>query len=133
MSGSGLAKKLGLKQGMSVLLLGAPQSFTESLGEVPASVTWGTSASQSRASAVVAFVRTRAEIAALAPKAIAALEEDGLLWFAYPKKSGGIKSDITRDQGWETVFAAGYDSVAQVAIDTTWTGLRFRPAQLVKH
>jgi hypothetical protein len=73
----------------------------------------------------------KADVQALAPAVLSAVVEDGLLWFAYPKKSGAVKSDLSRDIGWEPVFAGGFDSVAQISIDETWTGFRFRPKHLV--
>ncbi|RYD57423.1 MAG: hypothetical protein EOP56_08945 [Sphingobacteriales bacterium] len=57
---------------------------------------------------------------------------DALLWLAYPKKSGKIKSDMTRDAGWDVVFAAGYEPVMQIAIDEDWSALRFRPSGDIK-
>lgn len=59
------------------------------------------------------------------------LAEDALLWIAYPKKSGKIRSDISRDNGWELVFAAGYEPVTQVAIDDDWSALRFRKSEAI--
>jgi hypothetical protein len=70
-------------------------------------------------------------VEAVASAVLSAVMEDGLLWFAYPKKSSGMKSDLSRDIGWDPVFAADFDSVAQVSIDETWTGFRFRPKHLV--
>ena len=48
------------------------------------------------------------------------------LWFAYPKKTGAIQTDITRDHGWAPLAAADLLPVTQVAIDATWSALRFR-------
>ncbi len=48
------------------------------------------------------------------------------LWLAYPKKSGAIRSDLSRDQGWETLEPHGLLPVTQVALDATWSALRFR-------
>ncbi len=47
-------------------------------------------------------------------------------WAAYPKKTSGIDTDITRDHGWEALNAAGLRPVRQIAIDDTWSALRFR-------
>lgn len=59
------------------------------------------------------------------------LADDALLWIAYPKKSSKIKSDMTRDNGWEAVFAAGYEAVTQIAIDEDWSALRFRKSEAI--
>jgi len=79
-------------------------------------------------------VRSKADVEAMAPTVLRAASDSGLVWFAYPKKSGPLKSDLSRDSGWEPVFDSGFDSVAQISIDETWTGFRFRPKHLVgKH
>jgi hypothetical protein len=56
----------------------------------------------------------------------AAAEPAGLAWAAYPKKSSGIETDITRDRGWEALYDAGLRPVRQIAIDDAWSALRFR-------
>jgi hypothetical protein len=43
-----------------------------------------------------------------------------------------MKSDITRDVGWSSLEKAGFDGVAQIAIDETWSASRLRPKELVK-
>jgi len=65
--------------------------------------------------------------AKIAPKAFGALAEGGLLWMAYPKKSSGIPSDLTRDEGWAAVTGAGWRTVSLVAIDDAWSAARLRP------
>ena len=78
------------------------------------------------------FVRNKAEVDSSAEKAIAALKPGGLLWFSYPKKGSKVVTDITRDVGWDVLGSAGLRPVTQVAIDDTWSALRFRPIADVK-
>ena len=68
----------------------------------------------------------------IAPQIKKATQPDAVLWFAYPKLTGGIATDINRDTGWEPLRSLGYDTVAAVAIDDTWSALRFRQAELIK-
>ena len=125
-----LVRKLGIKPGMKVLLQAPPADFPAVLGTLPEGAklqrpsTGGTDC-------VIAFVRSKADVRKLAPLALSAVGEKSLLWFAYPKKSGPLQSDLSRDSGWEPLFEAGFDSVAQISIDETWTGFRFRPKHLV--
>ena len=130
MDASGLARKLGLKPGMTVLLKNVPPDFSVALSKSAEGIKLSQTSAK-KANCVIAFVRSKADVEATAPAAFSAIEEDGLLWFAYPKKSSSIKSDLSRDTGWGPVFAAGFDSVAQISIDETWTGFRFRPKHLV--
>src|SRR5215475_5435284 len=127
---SGLARKLGIKPGMKVLLRGVPAHLLPLLGNLPDGAKL-LKTSKGEADLVIAFVRSGAEVKRMTPSALSALGENGLLWFAYPKKSGRLQSDLSRDKGWEPLFEAGFDSVAQISIDETWTGFRFRPNHLV--
>ena len=64
-------------------------------------------------------------------QAIEVVEYDGLFWLSYPKKKGGVISDLLRDKVWELVQPTGLRPVTQIALDETWSALRFRPAKLV--
>jgi hypothetical protein len=130
MTSSGVAGKLGVKAGMTVLLQNAPPGFEAQLGSLPDGARLLTTVN-GKANCAIVFVRSKADIKTMTPNILRAVIESGLLWFAYPKKSGPLQSDISRDSGWEPVFDSGFDSVAQISIDDTWTGFRFRPKRLV--
>ncbi len=49
-----------------------------------------------------------------------------VLWVAYPK---GNRADINRDSLWRLVAPFGLRPITQVAIDETWSALRFRPVR----
>jgi hypothetical protein len=53
--------------------------------------------------------------------------DDRLTWIAYPK-AGRLKPDLNRDILWELLDGKGVRPVRQVALDDTWSALRFRPA-----
>ena len=131
MKASELARKLGIKPRMKVLLQAPPADFPSVLGTLPDGAKL-LRASTGAADCVIAFVRCKADVKTMAPLAFNAVGEKGLLWFAYPKKSGPLQSDLSRDSGWEPLFEAGFDSVAQISIDETWTGFRFRPKHLIR-
>lgn len=130
MDSSKLIRKLGIRSGMAVLLKDAPPDFASLLGRLPEASSISKTSDRS-VDCVIAFVRSKADVKAVASEVIRTVVEDGLLWFAYPKKSSHLKSDLSRDDGWEPVFVIGFDSVAQISIDETWTGFRFRPKHLI--
>jgi hypothetical protein len=51
-----------------------------------------------------------------------------LFWLAYPKKSGKIESDLSRDIIWRVIEEYGYRPVSMVSIDDTWSAMRVRPS-----
>ncbi len=62
--------------------------------------------------AVVLFAATQAELNKQIASTLAALQNDALLWIAYPKKSGTIKTDLSRDYGWDALTEADYIPVS---------------------
>jgi hypothetical protein len=112
-----LRSKLQLKYGQYLEVLDAPADVQPELADL----------SGAERAGVLAFVRTTADVARHAQAlADAASGPDGLAWAAYPKRSSGVETDITRDRGWDALRAAGLQPVRQVAIDDTWSALRFR-------
>jgi len=128
MSPTALANKLHIKPGHRVLVLNAPDDYLDLLGPLPDGATLVKSGGKDL-DFVQVFVNDIAELERLAPRAIQAVKSDGLLWFCYPKKSSGAATDLSRDVGWDSVTGAGLEGVAQISIDDTWTGFRFRPVK----
>src|SRR3954465_3429973 len=58
-------------------------------------------------------------------------EVDSILWFAYPKGTSKIKTDINRDTIRATGEEFGITTVTAISIDDTWSALRFRPIDKV--
>ena len=58
-------------------------------------------------------------------KALSALAEGGALWAVYPKKTSGVRSDLTQDGIREFGIALGLVDYKVCAVDATWTGLCF--------
>jgi hypothetical protein len=123
-----LAQKFQIKPGHSLLMLNTPDGYAGMLDNAEQ-----TRSGDATYDFVVAFVKSQSDVDALAPQALAAVKAGGGLWFAYPKKSSGIKTDIHRDAGWDAVQAAGWDGVRQIAIDDTWSALRFRPTHEINY
>lgn len=127
MHSNSVVKKLKLLRGEKNLILNASGSFVAEIKEIPHDVT----PEHQEYEYVQVFVRSKEEADKYAPVAIKSVKEDGKLWFCYPKKTSGIKTDITRDEGWEVVWSKGYGAVAAVSIDDTWSALRFRHESLI--
>lgn len=52
-----------------------------------------------------------------------------VVWIYYPKKTGQIKSDLSRDVCWKVLVPIGFTPNSQISIDDTWSALRFKPTQ----
>lgn len=111
-----LAKKLQIREGQTVRLINAPSGFA-----VDAPTT-----KSADADVVLLFVHDRAEVATLAAAAVDLARRDGLAWIAYPK-AGQLGTDLNRDVLWKLLEPEGVRPVRNVALDATWSALRFRP------
>jgi hypothetical protein len=118
--------KLNLKDQDSVLVLGAPPDVLPLL-DPPEGVRRLTRPGKTPVAFAIAFVTQESELEAACSVLLHSLEDDAVLWFAYPKKSSKRHvSTISRDSAWTPLGAAGYEPVRQVAIDEDWSALRFR-------
>jgi len=68
------------------------------------------------------FVLHAAELRQKAPLAARALDPKGILWISFPKKSSKIKTDLSRDHGWDIIEATGMRFLNLISIDDTWSG-----------
>jgi hypothetical protein len=122
-SGTPLAKKLGIKEGHAVGLLGAPDGFAALLEGLPDAVEVRTSA-RGPLDVVVSFHTRRAHFEKRLPALLKAMDVDGGLWVAWPKRASGVATDMTEDVVREVVLPLGLVDNKVCAIDDTWSGLR---------
>ena len=122
-SGTPLIRKLGIGHDTVVVLLGAPDGFDETLGELPAAAKLRRINSGYR-DLTIWFVRSRAELTQKLPAIVRSLRESGL-WVAWPKKTSRIESDLTEDVLREEILPLGLVDHKVCAIDEDWSGLRF--------
>ncbi len=130
---SPLAKKLRLAADHNVAVLNAPEGYLSQLYPGPAGIQTDLQPDRTY-DAVLLFVKDVDELRRLGPRAIRAAKPNGLLWISYPK--GGQTRGVTdlpatpwwvqRDVLGEITSETGYKPVAFVAVDATWTALRFK-------
>lgn len=116
--GVSVITKLQIKPGQSVVVLGKPNDLHL---EIEAEGDPGS------ADAVLAFVTNSGDLpGADVQAALAAAQRDALAWVAYPK-GGKLGTDLNRDTLAAALSERGVRPVRQIAIDDTWSALRFRP------
>ena len=77
------------------------------------------------------FIKNKTEFVSFLTNDLINVEFDSVLWFAYPKGTSKIKTDINRDILSATANEFGLDTVTAVSINEIWSGLRFRPIEKV--
>ena len=121
-SGTPLVKKLGIKPGTTVALLGAPRGFRQELVGLPKRVRLVTSRI-SPADLVIWFVTSRKELE-LGVEAAGRQMTSGL-WVSWPKKASGVATDVTEDVVRAAGLANGLVDYKVCAVNTIWSGLKF--------
>ena len=122
-SGTPLPKKLGIKASSVVALVGAPEGFEETLGELPEGVVLRRRA-RGQPDVTLWFVRSRRDLQRGIER-MGDFASKGGLWIVWPKKSSGVASDLSQAAVREVGLAAGLVDYKVCAIDATWSGLCF--------
>ena len=123
-AGSSLVKKLGLRTKMTTALLGAPEGFEETLGELPEGVEVQTRMTR-RTELALWFVRSLKELEAETAFIGARLPAGCSLWIIHPKQSGRHKVDFNQNDVRNAGLAAGMVDYKVCAVDADWSGLKF--------
>jgi hypothetical protein len=116
-SGTPLPRKLGIKPGHRVLLLGAPGGF-----ELDGVRT--VRRASGKADVILSFHDRRAALERRMPALRALMEPAAGLWIAWPKRASGVATDLTEDVVRELALANRLVDNKVCAIDDTWSGLR---------
>jgi hypothetical protein len=120
-SGKPLVAKLGYKPGDKVYTLDAPDDFAAHLIENGIVLV-----SALPAEWVHMFVKSQAELKKLLQTLT--LEQIGKgLWVSWPKKASKVKTDLTEQTFRDLILPLGWVDTKVVAVDETWSGLKFYP------
>lgn len=120
MSTKTVAQKLLIKPGMHLWISPETEpSLVEPLPEDVAPV-----ADLAGADVAIVSVSTAADATATFAALADDLGKPTVFWVFYPK---GNVTDINRDSLWPMLAGYGLRPITQVAVDDTWSALRFRP------
>jgi hypothetical protein len=120
MAAKTVAEKLQIKPGTSVW--SSQPEYLDLIGALPEGATLAESLAE--ATTAVIFLASEAIAREKLEHLQGHLAAPEILWIAYPK---GNAADINRDTLWPILGEYGLRPVSQVAIDDTWSALRFRP------
>ncbi|HWN99268.1 MAG TPA: DUF3052 domain-containing protein [Blastocatellia bacterium] len=123
-SGTPLAKKLGIKEGFRVALVGAPKGFRGELEGLPKNVKFVTSIEASL-DLIVFFAKSRSELMANFSRLAAKLAPAGMLWISWPKKASGFATDLSDGIVRQTGLDEGLVDTKVCAVNDVWSGLKF--------
>lgn len=120
-SGTPLAKKLSLKDGMRAWFHAMPESVREEIGDVALDER---SAPEAGIDAAHIFTTERAEMERLLGSLRNLINPAGFVWVSWPKKASKVPTDITEDVIREICLPMGWVDVKVCAVDAVWSGLK---------
>lgn len=120
-SGTPLAKKLSLKDGMTVWFHAMPDSVRAEIGAVAlhelGAVAPGLDAGH-------IFTTERAEMERLLTDLRHQIAPAGFVWVSWPKKASKLPTDIGEDTIRAVCLPMGWVDVKVCAVDAVWSGLK---------
>jgi hypothetical protein len=122
-SGTPLARKLGIKAGSEILLVGAPEDYLKLLEPLPDAVRFVSRVSEST-DIIHFFSARKAELKQALSEFRAKIRPTTMLWVSWPKKSAKVPTDITEDTVREIALPIGFVDVKVCAVDNIWSGLK---------
>jgi hypothetical protein len=119
-----VAQKARVKPDARIAVINRVPGVVESLG-LPKGVAFVKPAD---AQLVFLFVRTRAELEARMPPAVAALRPASAIWVFFRKGSREAGLDMNRDTVWEVAEKLDMRPLGLVSVDEMWSAFRLRRA-----
>jgi hypothetical protein len=125
-SGTPLVQKLGIKPSCRAAFLNAPDGFAKTLGPLPEGIKPLTSIRKNKdLDFILFFTKSRTQLEKTLPQLGKAIQQAGMIWVAWPKKSSAVVTDLDENIIRDTGLAIDLVDVKVCAIDATWSGLKF--------
>ena len=123
-SGTPLAKKLGIRAGDTVALVGAPDGFEDELEGLPDGVQLRRRAG-GKPEVVLLFTTQARDLERRFAGLAKSVFPDGSLWIAWPKRSARVATDLDENRLRDIGLPHGLVDNKVCAVNEVWSGLRF--------
>jgi len=122
-SGTPLAKKLSLKEGMRVWRDGIPESVAQEIAAEGLQLHL-LDAPEAPIDAAHIFVTERAVLKARLEQILPLLDRAGFVWVSWPKRMSKVPTDISEDVIREVALPMHLVDVKVCSVDDIWSGLK---------
>lgn len=124
-SGTPLARKLGIKPGMTMAVVNPPFPYAETLGldAAPVEVSAGSPLPVGLVFLHI-FTPFRDELDRRLTEARAGIAPDGMIWVSWPKKASKLYSEVTEDTVREICLPMGLVDTKVCAVNEVWSALK---------
>ena len=122
-SGTPLAKKLGIKPGLSIRLVNPPDHYAELFSDLPADFK-ELKDKKVKKDFIHYFTKSVVQLKKDLQQLRQEINENGMIWISWPKKASGVPTDLTEDIIRMLALANGLVDVKVCAVDEIWSGLK---------
>lgn len=122
-SGSSLAKKLGIKEGSSLLLIDAPKDYAHLVAPLPGGVQFVSRPGPS-VDITHIFVTRRDVLSGHLGRLRKSLDVRASIWVSWPKKTSKVPTDITENTIRDVALPLGFVDIKVCAVTEIWSGLK---------
>jgi hypothetical protein len=122
-SGTPLARKLSLRDGMRVWRDGMPNSVADEIAAEGLTLDL-LDRPEPPIDVAHIFVTTRTELEAKLKQLLRLLQPAGMIWVSWPKRASKVPTDITEDVIRDICLPMGLVDVKVCSVDDIWSGLK---------
>jgi len=122
---SPLVIKLGIKEGMSLIVFNSPDHYASIVRDIPEKAVITIPQKGLEVDFVHLFSMTYKELVPDFHYCKSFLKRTGIFWISWPKMSSGVESDLSRDIIRKYVLSEGLVDVKICSLNEIWSGLKF--------
>ena len=122
-SGTPLEKKQGIRECFVISILHPPPYYFDLFTNLPEGLQVVKGGRQKR-NLIHYFAKERAKLLKDLYELKNGIEQNGMIWISWPKKSSGVATDITEDFIRNLAIQHGLVDVKVCAVDAVWSGLK---------
>ena len=126
MSDQTLFEKLQLKDEKNLLIQGIPSTIEKQFIKLNFAKCVTPLLKIKKIDFALVFAVSKKQLCEILNDVFPVLQPEAKFWIAYPKLTSKIASDLNRDCHWEVIDNFGFEADCEIAIDSTWTAVRFR-------
>jgi hypothetical protein len=123
-SSKALIDKLGIKPGQLVYFKNIPEGYLELLGKLPDNVFLAKKLNRP-IDFMHCFYYEAKDLKMDTTAFMQYLEQNGILWVSWPKKTSGVITDVTEQTLRDLLLPLNLVDIKVASIDETWSGLKF--------
>lgn len=122
-SGTALEKKLGIKENFIIRLIHEPKNYFDLFTEWPGNVEISNDP-HIKKNLIHFFTKEFSEYYSMLPLLKKEIEQNGMIWTSWPKKTSKISSDVSEDLIRSYALEIGLVDIKVCAVNEDWSALK---------